>query len=60
MTVWAEDSESQVQIEIGVDATDIWMAFNKSTAVVQMTHAECRELIKQLEEALQFREVGDV
>jgi hypothetical protein len=58
MTVWGKDSESDtnlydnVQIEIGCDATDIWLSFNKSVAAVQMTHAEYRELLKQMEEAL--------
>ena len=58
MTIWAKDSESDsklydnVQIEIGCDARDIWLVFNKSTSAVQMTHAVARELIKEMQEAL--------
>ena len=58
MTVWAKDQESEselydnVQIEIGCDARDIWLVFNRATAAVQMTHAECEELIKELRSAL--------
>jgi hypothetical protein len=59
MTVWAKDQESEsasydnVQIEIGCDAKDIWLAFNKATAAVQMTHAEARELIEQMKSAME-------
>ena len=58
VTIWAKDSESDsklydnVQIEIGVDDKDIWLAFNKSTSAVQMTHAEALEFINQFSEAL--------
>ena len=60
MTVWGEgrpeetegDEFNRVQIEIGCDATDIWMAFNKRTSAVQMTHAECEHLIVELQAAL--------
>lgn len=58
MTIWAKDSESDsklydnVQIEIGCDARDIWLVFNKSTSAVQMTHAEARELIVAMERAM--------
>jgi len=60
MTVWGEgrpeetqgDEFNRVQIEIGCDATDIWLAFNKRTSAVQMTHDEARVLIEQMSAAL--------
>jgi len=58
MTIWAKDSESDsrlydnVQVEIGYDAKDIWLAFNKSTSAIQFTHAEALEFMNQFSEAL--------
>ena len=58
MTIWAKDSESEsqmydnVQVEIGYDAKDIWLAFNKSTSAIQFTHAEALEFMNQFSEAL--------
>jgi hypothetical protein len=58
MTVWGDDEDKElalqhnVQIEIGCDSTDLWLAFNKKTAAVQMTHEDARILIKEMEEAL--------
>ena len=52
MTVWGDDNESRVQIEMDADATDIWLAFNKMTSAVQMTHAEAEVFIKEFQEML--------
>ena len=58
MTIWAKDSESEsklydnVQIEIGCDAKDIWLVFNKSTNAVQFTHAEALEFMNEFSKAL--------
>ena len=58
MTIWGDDKDkssamqNNVQIEIGCDETDLWLAFNKETAAVQMTHAEAWELLGQMQEAL--------
>ena len=62
MTIWAKDSESDsqlydnVQVEIGCDAKDIWLAFNKSTAAVQMTHEQASRLI--IEMIAHLRDIG--
>jgi hypothetical protein len=58
VTIWAKDSESEsqmydnVQIEIGCDAKDIWLAFNKSTSAIQFTHAEALEFMNEFSKAL--------
>ena len=58
MTVWACDAEREspmfdnIQIEIGCDATDIWLSFNKTTSALQFTHAEALEFMNQFSERL--------
>ena len=58
MTIWADDADkdsamqNNVQIEIGCDETDLWLAFNKETAAVQMTHAEAMRLITDMQNAM--------
>ena len=69
MTTWAKDHESDsklydnVQIEIGCDAKDIWLAFNKSTSAIQFTHAEAlgfmNEFSKALGEGRTLKEAGN-
>ena len=65
MTVWGEgrpeetdgDEFNRVQIELGCDATDIWLVFNRKTSAVQMTHDECRVLMEQMGAALDSQEL---
>ena len=52
MTVWADDPDGKVQVEMDADATDIWLAFNKMTSSFQMTHAEGVVFIKEFQEML--------
>jgi hypothetical protein len=58
MTVWGDDVEktsklqNNVQIEIGVDETDLWLTFNKHTTAVVMTRAEAEQLVVELRYAL--------
>ena len=58
MTIWAKDSESDsklydnVQVEIGCDDKDIWLAFNKSITAVQFTHEEALEFMNEFSKAL--------
>jgi hypothetical protein len=58
MTTWAKDQESEsqlydnVQVEIGYDDKDIWLAFNKSTSALQFTHAEALEFMNQFSQTL--------
>ena len=58
MTIWAKDSESDsklydnVQVEIGIDDKDIWLAFNKKLAALQFTHEQARGLIREMQEQL--------
>ena len=53
-----------MQIEIGCDATDIWLVFNKSTPNVQMTHAEARVFIEEfskiLSDAMVPAKIGEI
>ena len=62
VTIWGCDANREspmfdnVQMEVGYDSTDIWIAFNKAISAVQLTHAECRLLIGQLQEGLQEAE----
>jgi len=57
-TVWADDEDKEsalqhnVQIQIGYDAADIWLGFNKKTSAVQLTHHDMRRLICELQGAL--------
>jgi hypothetical protein len=57
-TVWGDNADKEnslyhnIQIDIGVDTRDIWMVFNKETSAVQLTHDDCRRLIRNLQVAL--------
>ena len=57
-TVWGDNADKEtplqhnIQIDIGVDATDIWMVFNKATSAVQLTHEEGLKFLNQFSQAL--------
>jgi hypothetical protein len=57
MTVWGvcpvgEAEVSQLQIDVGVDAEDLWLVFNKKVSAAVMTREEARQLIVEMQEAL--------
>jgi len=64
MTTWGEgrpeetanDEFNRVQVEIGCDATDIWLSFNRSTSAVQMTYDDAAQLIIEMATSLGLKQ----
>ena len=52
MTVWADDDEGKVQVEMGKEGEQYWLSFNKSTSVLVMTRGEAEQYVKEMQELL--------
>jgi hypothetical protein len=58
MTVWADDEDGLVQVEMGCENGQVWLTFNKKTSVVLMSEGEAWELARQIKDMLDGTKVA--